>query len=77
LLEWREPMAGPVAFARLRQGGARAFADALVEHAGVMAVPSTVFDFGDAHLRLGLGRVTFPLALDALSAYLRRVDQSG
>jgi aspartate/methionine/tyrosine aminotransferase len=65
-------MAGPIAFARLRSGGAQAFADDLVNVTGVMAVPATVFDFGDAHLRFGLGRKNFPLALSALASYLRR-----
>lgn len=70
-LEWREPAAGPIAFPRLVRGGAQAFADDLVARAGVMAVPSTTFDFGDAHLRVGLGRANFVLALSALADYLR------
>jgi aspartate/methionine/tyrosine aminotransferase len=71
-LAWREPAAGPGSFCRLLRGGAQAFADALVEATGVMAVPSTLFDFGDDHLRIGLGRVHFPLALSGLASYLRR-----
>ena len=67
-LEWREPIAGPVAFARLRRGGAADFCAEAVRARGVMAVPSTVFDFGDAHIRLGLGRRGFAAAVANLSS---------
>jgi aspartate/methionine/tyrosine aminotransferase len=72
LLAWREPAAGPIAFLRLLRGGAHQFCDHAAERAGVMIVPSTVFDFGDAHIRIGLGRKHFPLALSALEGYLPR-----
>jgi len=68
---WREPGAGSVAFIRLLGGGAEAFCERAVNEAGVMVVPSTVFDFGDAHIRLGLGRKGFPDALSCLEAWLR------
>jgi aspartate/methionine/tyrosine aminotransferase len=67
-LEWREPTAGSVAFARLRGGGAAAFCARAVRAAGVMLVPSTLFDAGDAHVRIGLGRRGFAAALAALEA---------
>jgi len=73
LLAWREPRAGSVAFARvLDPAGATAFADGAVEHGGVMIVASPLFDFGDAHIRIGLGRRNFTLAISALEGYLRR-----
>jgi aspartate/methionine/tyrosine aminotransferase len=72
LLAWREPRAGSVAFARLVAGGAAAFAEAAVERAGVMIAASPLFDFGDAHIRIGLGRRDFPVAIAALEGYLRR-----
>jgi aspartate/methionine/tyrosine aminotransferase len=67
---WRAPDAGSVALARLAGGGAEAFCARAVAEAGVMIVPSTVFDFGDAHVRLGLGRTGFGPALAALEAWL-------
>jgi aspartate/methionine/tyrosine aminotransferase len=67
-LDWREPSAGPIAFARLRAGGAADFCARAVREASVMVVPSTVFDFGDDHIRLGLGRRGFAAALAALEA---------
>jgi aspartate/methionine/tyrosine aminotransferase len=71
LLAWREPSAGPLAFPRLAGGGVEGFCEAAVRDAGVMVVPSTVFEFGDEHLRLGLGRRGFPKAVAALEGWLR------
>lgn len=68
LFDWREPLAGPIAFARLRRGSAAAFCERLVNERGVLLVPSTVFDFGDSHLRFGLGRRNFPEGLAQLAA---------
>lgn len=67
---WRPPLAGPIAFPRLREGSAAAFCRAALEEAGVLLAPSTLFDFGDAHCRWGLGRRSFPAGLAALDAYL-------
>jgi hypothetical protein len=41
-----------------------------VEEAGVMVLPSTVFDFGDRHVRIGLGRENFPDALGNFERYV-------
>jgi aspartate/methionine/tyrosine aminotransferase len=67
---WRAPLAGPIAFPRLREGSAAAFCRAAVEGAGVLLAPSTLFDFGDAHCRWGLGRRSFAAGLAALEAHL-------
>lgn len=64
------PRAGPVCLVRLRAGeGATALAERAAA-AGLLLVPSSVFDWGDAHLRLGLGREGFPEALARLGALL-------
>jgi aspartate/methionine/tyrosine aminotransferase len=70
---WREPKAGPIAFARLRKGSAAAFCEEAVRGSGAMLVPSTLFDFGDSHLRWGLGRLNFQEALSALDEHLDAV----
>ncbi len=67
---WREPLAGPIAFTRLHRESAADFCEKLVQESGVLLVPATVFDFGDSHLRFGLGRRNFPEGLAALKAYL-------
>lgn len=74
--DWREPLAGPIAFVRLPRGGAAAFCQRLVREQGILLVPSTVFDFGDNHVRFGLGRRNFPEGLTALQASLSPVGQT-
>ncbi len=65
------PGAGTVCFPRLlRPEGAQAFCRHLMETAGVMLLPSTVYDYGDGHVRLGLGRSDFSEALQALDGFL-------
>lgn len=73
LFGWREPLAGPIAFVRLISGGAAAFCRDLVQRQGVLLVPSTLFDFGDSHLRFGLGRNNFAEGLAELDRYCRNV----
>lgn len=70
LFAWRAPQAGPVALVRLRHGSAEAFAGRAREEQGVLLVPSPIFDFGDSHLRFGLGRRSFPAGLERLGALL-------
>lgn len=72
LFRWLRPQAGSVAFpAWTGPGAVDAFCQALVEAAGVMAVPASLFDYPGPHLRLGLGRRGFAAALDAVGAHLR------
>jgi aspartate/methionine/tyrosine aminotransferase len=64
------PRAGCTALLQLRRHSAAALCDELFHSRGVLALPSTVFDFGDAHIRVGLGRDDFPGALAELDALL-------
>ncbi len=68
--QWARPRAGSTTFPRLRRGGAEVFCEALVRETGILLVPSTRFDCGDAHLRFGYGRRDFPEGLAELEAYL-------
>jgi aspartate/methionine/tyrosine aminotransferase len=70
VFSWYEPLAGPIAFTRLRQGSAVAFCEAAVRQSGALLVPSPLFDFGDSHIRWGLGRRDFQEGLSVLDAYL-------
>ncbi|MBN1773070.1 MAG: aminotransferase class I/II-fold pyridoxal phosphate-dependent enzyme [Deltaproteobacteria bacterium] len=64
------PRAGPVCFPRLTtREGATALAERAAA-AGLLLVPSSVFDWGDAHLRFGLGRESFGEALERFGALL-------
>jgi len=69
LCAWRHGDGGSVVFPRLVRGGAAAFCDATSSR-GIMIAPSALFDFGDEHIRLGLGRRGFGEALTALEGIL-------
>lgn len=73
IFDWRTPLAGPIAFARLKQGSAQAFSEETVRACGVLLAPSTNFDFGDSHLRFGLGRQNFAEGLGVLQRYLQTI----
>ena len=65
------PRAGSVCLASLDTGeSASSFCRRIVEEAGVMVLPSTVFNFGDRHIRIGLGREHFPDALRNFERYV-------
>jgi len=71
---WRPARtAGPIAFVRFNPGDATAFCDRLAESHGVMLLPSTIFEWGDSHVRFGFGRTSLPEALGALG---RSLEQS-
>ncbi|MBU1244016.1 aminotransferase class I/II-fold pyridoxal phosphate-dependent enzyme [Myxococcota bacterium] len=72
--EWTRPIAGPIAFPRLRGGrDADAFCADLVEKAGVMLLPGSLYgpEYA-ASFRLGFGRRNLPEALSRLEAHLKQ-----
>lgn len=72
LFSWVRPRGGTTAFPRLKsEAGAFAFCTGLLESAGVLLVPGTVFEHDDAHIRFGYGRLDMPEALERLDGYLR------
>jgi aspartate/methionine/tyrosine aminotransferase len=65
------PRAGSVCLARLKiEEPASSLCRRIVEEAGVMVLPATAFDFGDRHIRIGLGRESFPDALRNFERYV-------
>jgi aspartate/methionine/tyrosine aminotransferase len=71
-MTWVRPQASSTGFARLHDPrGATAFAKALVEQQGVMLLPSTTYNFGDQHFRLGFGRKNMPEALARLETFMQ------
>jgi aspartate/methionine/tyrosine aminotransferase len=70
LFEWQRPRAGTTAFPRYRGGSSEAFCARLVERAGVLLLPSTLFDAGDERMRFGYGRSNLPEAVAALDAFI-------
>ena len=67
---WKPPSAGPVGLARLAHESASEHAERVRVEAGVLLVPAGLFDFGDRHVRIGLGRASFPRALARWEAAL-------
>ncbi|EGB11186.1 hypothetical protein AURANDRAFT_21273 [Aureococcus anophagefferens] len=69
------PAAGPVGWIRLERGSAAAYVDALLESDdGLLLLPSTVFDAGDAHVRAGFGRADSPALMAKWRATLDDAD---
>nr|WP_235023414.1 hypothetical protein [Caballeronia glebae] len=68
--EWHRPRAGTIGFVRLKRESAAQFCAELLERTGVLLLPSTLIDHGDAHVRLGFGRRNMPEVLAILDAYL-------
>ena len=75
LLSWAPPQGGTVCFPRLTDaaaraaGGAETFCARVLQDTGVLLLPSTVYDYGDLHFRLGLGRDDFAEGLLILEEY--------
>ncbi|KND57393.1 Aspartate aminotransferase [Candidatus Burkholderia verschuerenii] len=68
--EWHRPRAGTIGFVRLKLGNAERFCADLLERTGVLLLPSTLIDHGDAHVRIGFGKRNMPDVLGRLDAYL-------
>jgi aspartate/methionine/tyrosine aminotransferase len=72
LFDWSRPRAGSVAFPRLKQGDVEKFCAELVEQAGVLLLPGTLYAKGMNHFRVGFGRVNVPEAVQVLAQCLTR-----
>jgi aspartate/methionine/tyrosine aminotransferase len=72
---WVRPLAGSVAFPRLRTDAAGAidrFCDELVEREGVLLLPGSRFAHPGNHFRIGFGRADMPAALERLEEFVLR-----
>jgi aspartate/methionine/tyrosine aminotransferase len=71
VFEWTRPNAGTIGFVRFRpERDVEAFCDQLVEEAGILLLPGTVFD-EPRHVRFGYGRVNMPESLAQLESWLK------
>ena len=77
LIRWVRPTGGSVGFPKwLGEGSVDEFAENAVQEAGVMVLPSSVFRHGNPraamtnNFRVGLGRKSFPGALDRLDTHI-------
>ena len=68
---WVRPQAGTIAFPRLNEGDSLEFCRQVIRDTNIMMLPSTVYGFGNSHIRLGFGRENMGEALGRLEEYLR------
>ncbi len=73
MIEWARPKAGTIGFPKLKTGAdSEEFCLKAVREANIMLLPSTVYDYGNKHFRLGFGRESMPEALKKFREYLKR-----
>ena len=70
LFDWQRPGAGPIAFPRLKRGSVDAFCGGLVDTAGVLLLPGTLFGDGSNAFRIGFGRKNLPECLEKLADFV-------
>lgn len=72
---WYRSKAGSIAFPTLLKGQVDEFCADLVEKAGVLLLPGTLYGKADLNaFRIGFGRKNLPEALQRLEAYLRETQ---
>ncbi len=72
LFTWVRPQAGSMGFPKLLKGDIEDFCEKLVQKAGVMLLPGTMYDDSRNHFRIGLGRKNLPQAVERLEDYLSK-----
>lgn len=71
LFSWVKPKAGTIAFPKLEGNlDSYDFCQQVVQEAGIMLLPSTVYDYDNKHFRIGFGRENMPEALNKLEEYI-------
>ena len=72
LFKWVRPKAGSIAFPRfLAEDSVEDFCLDLLKEKSVLLMPSTNYDYGDRHFRIGFGRKNMPEALEQLEDYIK------
>lgn len=75
---WSMPDAGTTSFPRLgSEASSDDFCSRLLEQHGVLLTPSTVFEYGTRHVRVGFGRANFVEGLAELDAFVTRESGLG
>jgi aspartate/methionine/tyrosine aminotransferase len=70
---WQRPRAGSIAFPLLLQGSVDALCADLIEQAGVLLLPGTLYGPDYNALRIGFGRRDLPEALEKVAAYFQAI----
>jgi aspartate/methionine/tyrosine aminotransferase len=72
IFEWVRPKAGTVGFPKLKaETSIREFCKKVLRGADILLLPSTVYDYGNKHFRLGFGRENMPEVLEKFREYLK------
>lgn len=74
LFEWKRPLAGSTALVKMNVPSVTTLAARLAAEAGVLIHPATTLGSDDQHMRFGLGRAGFGVALEKFEAFLRAQD---
>lgn len=71
LFEWICPQGGCIGFVRYKkEESVDLFCDKLVRQKKLLLLPSSVYDFGNQHFRIGFGQKDMPECLDKLNEFL-------
>ncbi|MBT6514660.1 MAG: aminotransferase class I/II-fold pyridoxal phosphate-dependent enzyme [Crocinitomicaceae bacterium] len=71
LISFHPPVSGSTAFVRLNMPEtALHFAEKLVKDTGIMLLPGELFEYGQAHTRIGFGRKNMPEILEIFEEFL-------
>jgi len=69
--EWQRPRAGSIAFPLLRRGSVDVFCENLINKAGVLLLPGSLYGPDYNAFRVGFGRRNLPEALEKFEDYLK------
>jgi aspartate/methionine/tyrosine aminotransferase len=71
LFSWVRPQGGCVGLVQYKKPeSVNVFCDRLVQEAGILLLPASVYDTETNHFRIGFGRTTMPEVLDRFKHYL-------
>jgi aspartate/methionine/tyrosine aminotransferase len=75
---WQPPQAGPIAFPALLDEPSESFCERLVQQAGVLLLPGTVYGAEyDRNFRIGFGRRNMPESIERLASFLQGRSRPG
>jgi aspartate/methionine/tyrosine aminotransferase len=73
--QWNRPVGSSICFPRLMlEKDASEFCEELVRDTGILLAPSSLFQFGNKHVRIGFGRENLPEVIDRFAAYLDQYE---
>ncbi len=73
LFAWIKPKAGTICFPKLLVNqSSDEFCESVVKETGIMLLPSSIYSFGDKHIRFGFGRRNLPEVLGIFEEYLHK-----